>query len=188
MTASLTLDKKGLDELVKRFEDPSLKADLDTIIMSKGIAALVGQAIADNFNKEGPGWQPLSPTSIRIAMSKKLGTGGKENSARKMLRKSDLLFQSVTTPGVRGNIWKQEGTKLIWGTDLVYAAIHNRGGTIHHPGTKNGFGRHIKIKPHNIKIPKREYLTIQKQWMDQIYEFFATKSISTLKKKLVGGR
>jgi hypothetical protein len=39
-----------------------------------------------------------------------------------------------------------------------YARIHQYGGTINWPGTANGWGRGIKIPPHQIRIPKRLFV------------------------------
>ena len=44
---------------------------------------------------------------------------------------------------------------VVLGTSTKYAAVHQFGSTIKHPGTNNGFGRGIPIPPHDIKMPKR---------------------------------
>ena len=46
-------------------------------------------------------------------------------------------------------------TVVSLGTATKYAAAHQFGMTIKHPGTHNGFGRGIPIPPHDIKMPKR---------------------------------
>jgi phage gpG-like protein len=72
MSASLKIDTKGLKRLIAKFEDPSLKEQLQSIAQEKAIAALVGQAIAENFAMEGPGWAPLKAKTIRASVAKKL--------------------------------------------------------------------------------------------------------------------
>jgi phage gpG-like protein len=72
-------------------------------------------------------------------------------------------MKSVTTPGYKGNIWKQEGTKLVWGTDLVYAGIHQNGDA-------------------SRKIPARPYLVIRDQWRQKLISYVvdrATRLIET---------
>ena len=53
-------------------DDSSVKQKLNQIPQEKAIAALIGQATADNFAKQGPGWPPLQAKTIRGSLSKKL--------------------------------------------------------------------------------------------------------------------
>lgn len=172
-----------------------MRQELERVVGDKGTIAIVSQAIADNFRESGPGWQPLKPQTIRQSVSKatrkrlvpgKYNTAvdkdGVEGQARQILRRTGLLMMAVTTPGAKGNVLRQEGSKLIWGTDLVYAGIHNTGGTINHPGTKNGFGKGITIPPHNIKIPQREFLVIRDKWRVQLAEFAAMRAAQVIKR------
>lgn len=194
MSASMTLDKRALDELVERFHDPLLKREIESIPQRKAVAALVAQAIADNFALEGPGWAPLKPETIRRSVSKamqaKLSKMSDEElvlhekKARKsgkpphraILRRSGLLFNTVTTPGYTGsiggksgkNIWKTEGHNLVWGTDLVYAGVHNYG----YPA-KN--------------IPQREFLVIRKEWMKKLNDYIIEQINQIIKDRLLKG-
>lgn len=190
--SSLTLDLSGLEKLIDSLESEELKQSLLTIPQKREIAALVGQAIADNFAQEGPGWAPLKSQTIRSSVSKelkkKLDKQGKVNGepSRRILDRTGVLKGSVTTPGAQGNIYSVEGSNLIWGTDLIYAAIHNKGGVIQHPGTSNGFGEGIKIPPHQIPIKKREFLKIREEWMEKINDFAVQLTIQLLHQHIEG--
>lgn len=175
--AGLRFDRSKLDELIKKMEDPSIKEALNRLPQMAGVAAIVAQAIADNFRKEGPGWAPLQADTIRKSVAKKLKKElAKMSNAeileyerkarikgtqeafigpnRMILQKTGALKKSVTTPGGQHNIWTNEGTKLVWGTDLVYAGVHNYGWP-----AKN--------------IPKREFLVIRDEWMKKLNNYLA---------------
>jgi len=220
---SVRLD--GLQKLIKRFNDPALKAELNKIPSLKGVAAIISQAIADNFEKEGPGWAPLKVATLRASVKKsvinklkKRFSRGKKFSSmnrsekatvnrlvntqlvahernartsanlkkkgkqqlqpnRKILQKTRLLKKTATVPGFTGtnktnsgsNIYKVEGTNLIWGTNLVYAAAHQYGDPAH-------------------GIPKREFLVIRQVWQTALNTFIAKKALDVLTKYLTGGR
>jgi len=181
----------ALKIFIMKFENPALKAAINRIPQEKAIAGIVGHAIADNFDQEGPGWKRLQAQTIRRSVAKKLKKSlsqmtdkeilnhekqarehNLDNRFRMILQKTGLLKKSVTVPGYSGsnkdgisgrNIFKVEGTNLIWGTDLIYAAIHNKGGN---------------------HIPKREFLVIRKQWMSQIYSFILGKYRGLIRSKI----
>ena len=199
MADSFRVDLTGLKELVAKFDSPQLKAELNRIPQNMGVIALFAQAIADNFAKEGPGWKPLKPSTIRASVAKSMrkNLDAKNNvvhkksgsvRARMILQRTGLLKKSVTTPGAQGNINRTEGTTLIWGTNLVYAGIHNSGGTIRHPGTKNGFGMGIKIKPHDITMPKREFLVIRDEWKRRLNAFITEKCLEAISNIIKAGK
>lgn len=158
----LEVDVSSLQNLANQIADPAGLRLLDQIAFLKSAAALVAQAIADNFAKEGPGWAPLSPATIRASLTKKnkkrLKKFSNDNLAtyeefsrasgqdvlKKILQgKNRILYKSVTSPSAAHNIYKPENGKIVWGTDLVYAAVHNYG---------------------NGPIPQREYLVIREEW------------------------
>lgn len=160
--SSFRVDTSQLDNLVTKFKNPLVKEQLKELPKNKGILALVAQAIADNFAKEGPGWTPLSPTTIRRTVAKKLGTGAsKRDKPRMILQRTGMLKKSVTTPGAMHNVMRTDQTALIWGTDLVYAGIHNYG----YPSRN---------------IPKREFLVIRDEWEKQLNNFAMQKTIQIL--------
>lgn len=208
MSASLTLDKSGLDNFIARLEDPVIKQELEKLPQNRAVIAIVAQAIADNFTQEGPGWAPLSPNTIRGSVSEKKYKElskmtdaellkheqkvrkGKtdEEPHRSILRRTGLLMKSVTTPGAKGNIWKTEGHRLIWGTDLVYAGIHNHGGVIKPKNAKmlhwsNRTGDHFAKQ---VTIPKREFLVIRNQWMKVLNEKLLEITTRIIKSRLAG--
>ena len=105
--------------------------------------------------------------------------GGRQAlGARQILRRTSLLFQTVTTPGFSGstewngkatsgqNISKVEGTNLVYGTNLIYAATHN-------------YGRG--------NVPKREFLVIHDEWKARLLSYAAKMWIKAIT-DTVGGK
>ena len=86
----------------------------------------------------------------------KVGDKSKNTTNVLNVRKGNL-FRSFTK-GNPLNILKDTGNGVEFGSKAPYAAIHEYGGTIDHPGTSNGFGRGIPIPAHGIPMPKRSYL------------------------------
>lgn len=189
--AKVSLNLSFLHRLVERLGDAGLASRLQNLSSDPGVAAIVEQAVADNFDKEGPGWKKLAENTIKRSISKKLRknylgnnqVAGSSEPARRILQKSGLLKKSVTTVGATGNIYRPGINKLTWGTDLSYASIHNNGGTVHFPGTSDGFGkaRYVKvggakrgkwrkvggrnIRAHGISIPQRKFLFLAPKWL-----------------------
>lgn len=180
MSASFKVDLSGLKKLAAKFDDPALKVSIVNIVKEKSVAAQIGQAIADNFTQHGPGWPPL-----------KIREG-------EPLRRTNLLFKSVTTPGAKNNIYETNGPSIIWGTKLAYAAIHNKGGVITAKNTKMLFipltdkaAKRGPIKDkaarkkstlkvgvdfifrRSVTIPKREFLVIRPEWRTRLTEHVA---------------
>ena len=69
---SLKVDVSGLKSLADLMDSGEIKQAFAQIPHMKAIVALVSQAIAENFAKEGPGWAPLSARTIRASVSKSL--------------------------------------------------------------------------------------------------------------------
>lgn len=181
MRASLTLDKSGLDNIIKKFKDPIIKEELNRLPQNKGIIALVSQAIADNFDKEGPGWPPLKQSTIERSLKKhsRKRKATREEPSRRILRDTNLLMKTVTTAmpnasfsnkkGLSGrNIFKTEGSHLIWGTDLGYAGVHQNG----YPARN---------------IPQRKFLTIRPEWLKQIEDFVINKAFKVVVERITKG-
>lgn len=194
----MTLNLSSLKRLGERFSGSRMKDAISQAMRERAVAALVGQAIADNFSKEGPGWAPLKAGTIRASLSKKLKKSiadmsdeellkyekkarqkeSEEVPNRRILQRTNLLMKTATIPGYSGtskgkkpvsgaNIYKVEGTKLIWGTDLIYAGVHNKGNA-------------------KKRIPKREFLVIRPEWNKQIQEFVFKRALKFVK-SVVGG-
>lgn len=84
--------------------------------------------------------------------------GDKSKNKTKVLNlRTGNLYRSFTK-GNPANILKSTSKGVEFGSKVPYAAIHEYGGVINHPGTKNGFGKGIPIPPHSIPIPQRPYL------------------------------
>lgn len=177
---SFTCNISGLQKMIGLVSDPTVKRAIENISRNKGVAALVSQAISENFQKRGPGWPPLKAETVLKSVNAKArkrlekargktGTMGGIRAYHKaldaarspLMGRTRLLFKSATTPGAPGNIYRVDGSKLIWGTHLIYARIHNKGGLI-----KNGFGRGVRIR-----IPKREYLKLTDYWKNELNVF-----------------
>lgn len=245
--AELTLNLNVLEQLENRFKNPALENELKRVPAMKEIAALVAQAIADNFAQEGPGWAPLKGATIRTSIAKnpsnnrlikdaemhaarkmgsvKVSKSGKRSIDRKdlvgrkaefnrhvdkyletveaaarshakvagntpgssneplgnrqILRRTSLLYQTVATPtpGFSGssksgnktvqgqNIYRVEGSNLVWGTNLIYAATHNSGDP-------------------KRNIPKREFLVIRDEWQARLTRFVFQIMAGIVKKYL----
>lgn len=122
MSASFKVDLSSLKLFFEGLSNPALQQKLESIAQERDIAALVGQAINDNFEKEGPGWEPLKAASLRAKLTKKVRKSlaglsdeellkleaktRKENEnglSRKILQKSQLLKRTVTIPGYTGS-------------------------------------------------------------------------------------
>lgn len=217
MSDSIKVDTSALDKLIDRLSDPQLRQQLHNVITLKGLVAIVAQAIADNFDKEGPGWAPLKPNTIRQSVSKKLRKvlsklGDKEltkkeaksrkngeEPSRRILDRGGFLKKTVTTPNATvtakeagskktttgSNIYKIEGDTLIWGTNLIYAGIHNKGGKVTRHARSN-----IRTKKEHgessFTIPKREFLVIRPEWQQRLNEFIVMKYIEIIKKSIGG--
>lgn len=190
MNASLKISTEGLKKLAARINNPGVRAAVERVPQQRAVAAIVAQAISDNFDQEGPGWEPLKAKTIRQSVSKKIRKrlsllsdeevleeerkarkkGSDTEPSRRILQRTGLLKKTVTVPGFIGtskpkkggkavsgaNIWRVEGTNLVWGTNLPYAGVHNNGDP-------------------KRKIPKREFLTIRAQWKYQLQEFVVRK-------------
>jgi phage gpG-like protein len=197
MSASMKVDASGIRKIAARFSDSGLREMLMRVPQEKAVAALVGQAIADNFAQQGPGWPPLKASTIRRSVAKahqkavsemsdeelvaherkERAKGEKGNQYRMILQKTGLLKKTATIPGYSGsnkgatgrNIWKQEGTKLVWGTDLVYAGVHQKGDP-------------------KKRIPARPFLKLSVKWKKELQNYVVNRMFKYITEKIVGRR
>lgn len=197
----------------QQFAGPEAIRAINDLPKSKAVAALIAQSIADNFDKEGPGWAPLKGKTLRLSVGKgqlkaaqrlaaydmgglkktKTGTavnkkklkgrmaefhertekylvrderairkGGGE-VGRMILQRTGLLKKCATTPGASGvnkqgksgsNIYRVEGTTIIWGVNLIYARAMNRG-------------------VEKLNIPARPFLVVREDWMRKIRAYLS---------------
>jgi phage gpG-like protein len=177
--ASLQVNLTELKLLIARLEDRRIQEMLLQLPQRKGAVALVIQAIRDNFDKEGPGWEPLKASTIIRSATKanqkkiRRGTLKPEELGRKILRRKGLLMKSVTSAQADNNIFQTQGTKLIWGTHLKYASIHQHGGVIRR-GNKT------------TRIPARPYLRLNDQAMHELEKYVLEQTLDILDRYLVG--
>lgn len=108
--------------------------------------------------------------------------GDKSKNTTSILNvRSGNLFRSFTK-GNPFNILKDTGKGIEFGSKLPYAAIHEYGGVIDHPGTANGFGKGIPIPAHGIPMPKRAYLAPAiKAFEEQALEALVIKSMQPIR-------
>jgi phage gpG-like protein len=168
-----------LKALIGRLEDPRIRTMILQIPQKTGSVALVAQAIAENFEKEGPGWEPLKAATILRSVSKAMrrkiqrGKLKPEDARRKILQRTGLLKKSVTTPGAQGNIFQVQGTQMIWGTHLIYAGIHQHGGVIRRGDSQT-------------RIPARPYLRLSEHWNRELEQYVLAQTLDILDRYLVG--
>lgn len=126
-------------------------------------------AFESESSNDGP-WPPLSDkVRKRRARGSKQGqslAGGGTADVR-MLRDQGILFQSFTPATGPGDAFQDTDitartVEII--TSVVYAAIHNFGGTIKIPAhevdvpeNQDGFGRGILIPAHTRKVPAHSF-------------------------------
>ena len=105
---------------------PSRLADLEKPITASRIAIVADtkRNFAEGCSPTGDPWPGLSGLTLGARR-----TGGGKGGA-KPLRDWGFLMSSVTAPGADGNVNVQTPTSLVWGTNLEYARIHQKGGKI----------------------------------------------------------
>lgn len=128
------------------------------------IGGVLEAASETAFEREGPGWKSLKPGTLKRRK--------KQKKTGKKLQIEGGLVGSVSSQIIGGRT-------VVIGSNLEYAAPHQFGAKIRHPGTSKGFGKGIKIPPHIIPIPARPYLIVG--------EAEIRKSIFILSKHLLKG-
>lgn len=133
---------------------------------------------------EGKRWPSLSPRTAASRVGK--GRRGYEH----MLRVTNRLYQSIS--------YNVLSDGVEWGSNLVYARIHQLGGTINMParrgsvtlkrirkkgggirsrfartGAKGGELRDVSIRGHQIRVPARPYLGISPFDREEVSEIIA---------------
>ena len=168
MSASLSMNFSGLDEIAQKYSNPAISNEIKNINKNTQLLAIVSQAISEIFEKEGPGWAPLSGGTLRASATKKdkkffasmtdkdiekeekkrRSSGG--GKTRPILQKSKMLIHSVTTAGAQYNISPMtkpvEGV-LNWGSSLPYAGIQNYGDPKKNIPQREFLGKNGKLAP-----------------------------------------
>jgi phage virion morphogenesis protein len=116
------------------------------------------QSVNQNFVSQGRprAWTPLAPSTL----------AHRRGGRAQILRDTGRLQASIT-----GRI---EGLSVVVGTNVVYAAIHQYGGTIHVPEVRPRRAQALRFvtasgqvvyarraKAHTVRIPARPYLLLQ---------------------------
>lgn len=157
--------------------DTEVNAGIDRVAAAGGDTGGLMEAIAGymlfsvqrRFETEtgpdGKAWTPLSPRTVSKRVS-----GKRRRGSQNILRVKNRLYSSITG--------EAEATEARVGTNLIYAAIHQTGGTIDKPARNSSVrlrkvkGRtrfakkahkrardvDVTIKAHTITIPARPYL------------------------------
>jgi phage gpG-like protein len=121
----------------------------------------------------------LEMHKTKLTKDKKISK--EKNTTNILFVRSGNLFRSFTK-GNPFNILKDTGKGIEFGSKLPYAAIHEYGGVIDHPGTSNGFGKGIPIPAHGIPMPKRSYLAPAiKAFEEQALEALVIKSMQPIR-------
>jgi phage virion morphogenesis protein len=157
----ITEFERGLGELIGRMEhrEPLMRE----------IAAAMGDAVEENFKNEGrPAWMGWSPAYAR------------KRAGGKILQRSGRLASSI--------VQSSDNDGATVGTNVVYARIHQEGGTIkrkarnqdlHFRQSKSGqvgnrfvkksqanFVQTVAVGAYNIKMPARPFLHLTEQDID----------------------
>jgi len=114
-------------------------------------------AVKENFEREGrPKWKPLARSTIKER--KRLGYW-----PGKILQRTGMLLRSISK--------KYDSTSVVIGTNKIYAAIHQFGGSF---TSKTNAGKNKKVnkirfmKSKTIKIPARPFLTLPPNELEKI--------------------
>lgn len=152
-------------------------------------AAAMQQSIAKNFQAEGrPGsWQPLKQISLILRTNA---------GSDAILQDTGRLLASVTTSGGAGSVYELTASHAKIGSNLIYAALQQEGGTVT-PKRAKVMARKVTDAqahaadmmgwpvsywsggPHVIfglsrTIPARPYLVVQDEDVKQFETIFAT--------------
>lgn len=132
---------------------------------------------AKGADPDGNQWAPLSKKAMARRMKKVTRNDVNDLKKKdpnfadvKVLQDTGALRNSLTDAAAPYSGARIETDELAVGTSLPYAKIHNYGGIIQHPGTENGFGMGIKIRPYTIDIPARPYIGFGNEDQSQVSE------------------
>lgn len=196
MSASFKVELESLKFFMRKISDPKLNQRLDNIQHEKGAVAIISQAIADNFNQEGPGWPPLKTQTIRRSVKGKTKkavsdmtdkeverheasarrNGSKVMPFRKILQLSGLLKKTVTVAGYTGTSKGAHGKPGPTGSNVY--RVENQ--TIVWGTNLPYAGAHNNGAPKQ-NIPKREFLVIRPEWQSRLEEWTMTTMIRYLR-------
>src|SRR4249920_3877947 len=102
--ASMSIDLRELNRLSEAFQSPTIQSELEELPADKNLAAFIAQAIADNFDKQGPGWPPLKGATIRKSVSKAVRTAVQREAISKMRSKTGGPLRTIGAVRKQGRI------------------------------------------------------------------------------------
>lgn len=141
------IDAKIDDRDLQRVLSRKLKECDDLAPLMRRLAGVMADAVEENFDQEGrPRWAPLQPRTIKARERKGHWPG-------KILQLRGRLASSIVTDYGK--------TQARVGTNLIYAAIHQLGGTIKRPPRQRiGKAQGKPAKGYEIRIPARPFLSL----------------------------
>ena len=214
MSASFKIDISSWERLANKFHDPKIREELLKVGEGRDVAALVAQAIADNFDKEGPGWPPLKAQTIRRSVNKKLQkklakmtdeeieaheARSKElGKHERQLKKSGYYLDHPDEKPADYKAYRKilQKTRLLYKTATTpFATQTGNGKTGNTTWTKSGpylvyevnliyAGVHNSGNPKR-NIRKREFLTLSDKWRDLFYDYLLEKGYKAIEDHLL---
>ena len=177
----ITIDDAEVNAMLARVE----KAGVDTQPLMAEIAGAMLLSTQRRFETQtgpdGTPWRRLSPRTAARRLNRKGTRRGFDN----ILRVSNRLYDSV--------VGEASATEAAVGTNVIYAAIHQKGGAIDKPersatvihavkgrkgeerlgrfakrGAKRAIERDVTIGAHTITIPARPYLGFSEEDREEI--------------------
>ncbi|MAD98811.1 MAG: hypothetical protein CMB99_15915 [Flavobacteriaceae bacterium] len=143
--------------------------------LKNDILALMFTQMLNRFDLEqdsdGKPWEPLKSQQFE-RRNKKIKDKSRKGNI-KILQDDGTLRKSFTIEGAEGNETSVSGDEVYLATTVPYAAAHNDGLRIKHPGTSDGFGRGIKIDPYFIQLPERRMTGFSDDDVNEIRELIA---------------
>jgi phage gpG-like protein len=202
--SSLKVNTLGLKILANKFADEGLRQDILKLPQTKPVLALVGQAIADNFDQEGPGWQHLKAKTIRSSVNKKqrklladmtdkeleryekkvrlVGGDSDENGVeqqanRRILQRTGLLKKTATIPNIATSNKKSSGKNInyIQGNKLVW-------------GTDLFYANAMNYGNSKHNVPARPFMVIRPEWQDKIASLYTDMVLKLIQKMIASNR
>lgn len=113
----------------------------------------------ERFEREGPGWPPLSPATLRsrrrgrVSAARRLmdriisSMTGRSVLSPKILQDTGRLKASIGAPSHEG-VFRVGSREVVVGTNVPYAAIHQ-------------FGTNRAGRSHSVHIPARPFLVVE---------------------------
>lgn len=197
MANSFNANLESLKFFMRKLDSPELKAKVADIAHEKGIIAIISQAIANNFELEGPGWPALKAQTIRWSVKGKAKKAisdmtdaeieHHEKAARKsgddsvqpfrrILQLTGLLKKTATTANYTGSGKAKPGKPAVSGSNVY--RVEN---TTVIWGTNLVYANAHNSGDAKRGIPKREFLTIRPEWQAKLDNWAMTQTVKYLR-------